>query len=120
MGSWSGLDHLRREPREEPSLGARDPVPRQAADRLEEGGAQTVVEIPGLELLRRQREIAPDVPGEVPNRFEGRRLGAFGNHDAGPTVRNFAYTYGYVGRNQLRKLRRMSSFAVAGEAPFIT
>ncbi len=36
------------------------------------------------------------------------------------TQRNVAYTYGYVGRNQLRNERRMRCRAVAGEAPFRT
>ena len=47
-------DHVGGKPREQAALGARDPVPRQPADRLEESRAQSVVEVLRLDLLRRR------------------------------------------------------------------
>ena len=58
-------DDLPRVSVEQAALRARDAVPRQPADRLEQARAERVVEILRLELLRREREIAPDVGGEV-------------------------------------------------------
>jgi hypothetical protein len=91
-----GFHHLGRVALEQPALGARDPVPRQPADRLEQRGAERVVKVLRLDLLRRQREVAAHVGGEVADRLEGRGLRAVGNrHGAAKsqalrTVRNFA------------------------------
>src|SRR5205085_12371228 len=49
---------------EQPLLRARNAVPRQPADRFEQARAERVVEILGLKLLRRQRQIAADVGGK--------------------------------------------------------
>ena len=51
--------------REQLRLGPRDPVPRQAADGLEQAGPERVVEILRLQLLGRERQIARDVGGEL-------------------------------------------------------
>jgi len=83
-------DHLRSEAGEKPALGARDAVPRQPADGLEERGAQSVVEVLRLDLPRGQREIAPDIASEILNSLQRRRLGAFGDQEAVSTVRNLA------------------------------
>ena len=65
----------RRSPRacaaEQPVLGARDPIPRQPADRLEQARPERVVQVLRLQLLRREREIAPHVGGE----FGGEAIG---------------------------------------------
>ena len=58
-------DDLARVRAEQPRLGPRDAIPRQPADRLEQARAERVVEILRLQLLRRQREIARDVGGEL-------------------------------------------------------
>ena len=50
---------------EQGPLRARDAIPGQPADRLEEARPERVVEILRLQLLRRQREVAPDVGGEI-------------------------------------------------------
>ena len=51
-------------PREQLGLGARDPVPRQPADRLEQARAERVVQILRLQLLGREREVALDIGSE--------------------------------------------------------
>ena len=61
-------DDLGRVPMEQRALRARDAVPRQPADRLEEARAERVVEILRLQLLRREREIARDVGGALHQR----------------------------------------------------
>ena len=72
-GSPTRRHHLRREPREQAPLGARDPVPRQVADRLEERRAEPVVEVLRLELLGREGEVAAHVGRR--NRARLRRAG---------------------------------------------
>ena len=50
---------------EQPPFGARDAIPRQPADGLEQARAERVVEILGLQLFRREREVPPHVGSEV-------------------------------------------------------
>jgi hypothetical protein len=76
-------------PRQQRRLGARDPIPRQPADRLEQAGAERVVQVLRLQLLRCGRQVAPDVGGELCRQGIDDPLR---HRDA--AVRNFAYTYG--------------------------
>ena len=54
-------------------LRARDAVPRQLADRLEQRRAERVVEVPRRQLPRRQRQVVLDVARELLERPNGRR-----------------------------------------------
>ena len=65
IGSRRAARRSRRRAPPAAALGARDAVPRQPADRLEQARAERVVEILRLQLLRREREIAPHVGGEI-------------------------------------------------------
>ena len=57
---------------EQAQLGARDAVPRQPADRLEQRRAERVVEVARRQLPRLLRQVVLDVAREL----RGRRLGA--------------------------------------------
>jgi hypothetical protein len=49
-------------------LRARDPVPRQVADRVEQRGPERIVEVPRRQLSRMPREVQPDVAGKGADR----------------------------------------------------
>jgi hypothetical protein len=50
--------------REQGALGARNRIPRQLADRLEQRRTERVVEVARRQLPRRQREVILDVAGK--------------------------------------------------------
>ena len=59
------VDDLARVRAQQPALRARDAIPRQPADRLEQAEPERVVEILRRQLPRRQREVVPHVGGEI-------------------------------------------------------
>ena len=57
-------EDLRTVAREQARFRARDRIPRQMTDRVEEGRAQRVVEVPRRQLPRRLRQVERDIRGE--------------------------------------------------------
>jgi hypothetical protein len=68
-----GRNHVRGVAAQQPALGPRDSIPRQPADGVEQAGAERVVQVFRLELLRLEGEIAPHVRGELGGGGEGGR-----------------------------------------------
>src|SRR4029450_12294452 len=110
---------------ERPVLRPRDPVPGKQADGFEQRRPESIVEVSGWKLTWIERQIVSDVAREIDGRSAARsRLhlpqAQVRERQRLLAQRNVACTYGYRARNQLRNDGRISSLAVAGDAPFMT
>ena len=97
-------------------LGARDAIPRQPADRIEQAGAERVVEIRAIaSCFGARRRSRTTSAAKVSVRVVSGITAVSAARNGAELART---RRGSCVRNQFRKLGRINSRAVAGDAPF--